>query len=90
MQGLPVEDLGGLTLDERERIGRLICGALHGADPDSIVTRPPLPEVCASPGDDRIRLWEIYAPAADMVIADIERQQEAARERWAAHAPEMD
>ena len=69
-------------MDERERIGRLICGALHGADPDTVVTRLPPAVIGAGiyavPGREfRARLWELYAPAAEMVIDDMERQREA-------------
>ena len=82
-------------MDERERVSRLIAGALHAGQEDTIVSygapTQVLPGVyVVPPRDFRAPLWTLFTPAADIVMSDPERQQEAARARWSSAAPEMD
>jgi hypothetical protein len=81
-------------VEERERIARLIAGALHAGRENDIVTigsRQIAQSVFAVPPKEfQAPLWSLYTTVADVIIGDQERQAEAARERWAAASPEID
>ena len=76
-------------MEERERLARLICGALTGYPADTEVYsyidgRDPMrvrlaPGVHVAPSASEVHpLWILYGPAADVIIADRERQAEVA------------
>lgn len=78
-------------MDERERIARLVAGSLTAGKENMIVSfgvpAQVMPGVYVVPAKEfRAPLWSLYTPAADAVIADQERQAEAARARYAAAA----
>jgi hypothetical protein len=78
-------------VDERERIARLICGAMNAGNEDVVVSYGEplqiLPRAyIVPPKEFRAPLWALYTAAADVIIADAERQAEQARARYAAAA----
>ncbi len=78
-------------MDERERIARLICGAMNAGQEDVVVTYGSpyqiLPRAYVIPPKDfHAPLWALYTAAADVIIADAERKAEQARARYAAAA----
>lgn len=67
-------------MEEVERRARLICGALHGFDSDTMVsrdTRRVVADLYVAPSPAEVMpLWQLYTPAARLLIADEERRAE--------------
>ncbi len=81
-----------MAVDERERIARLICGAIHACDPETRMythfsgePRALCQGFFIAPDPSTVLpLWAMYGPAAEAIIADEECRAEERRARYAA------